>query len=141
MSDDFIFTSESMTAGHPDKLCDQISDAIVDQYLIHDASARIVAESVVASGVLFISTHFASQAVIDIAETARQVIRDIGYPKSVFDADACTIMTSPNAKSEVNTTPIDAPSSTLPKSRIHCVNKAVSTPTRTAPRNTIFTPA
>jgi S-adenosylmethionine synthetase len=83
-----------MTAGHPDKLCDQVSDAIVDQYLMRDPSARIVAESVVASGVMFISTHYASKAVLDIADIARQVIRDIGYPKEVFDADACTIMTS-----------------------------------------------
>ena len=54
MSDDFIFTSESMTAGHPDKLCDQVSDALVDHYLSLDPNARIVAESVVASGVMFI---------------------------------------------------------------------------------------
>ena len=94
MSDDFIFTSESMTAGHPDKLCDQVSDAIVDQYLMHDPNARIVAESVVASGVMFISTHYASKSVLDIPDIARQVIRGIGYPRDVFDADACTIMTS-----------------------------------------------
>jgi S-adenosylmethionine synthetase len=94
VSDDYIFTSESMTAGHPDKLCDQVSDAIVDHYLMQDPNARIVAESVVASGVMFISTHYASKAVLDIAEVARQVIRDIGYPKDIFDADACTIMTS-----------------------------------------------
>jgi S-adenosylmethionine synthetase len=94
MSDDFVFTSESMTAGHPDKLCDQVSDAIVDQYLVHDPSARIVAESVLASGVMFISTHFASPITLDIPDIARRVVRDIGYPKDIFDADACTIMTS-----------------------------------------------
>ena len=94
MSDDFIFTSESMTAGHPDKLCDQVSDAIVDHYLSQDPNARIVAESVVASGVMFISTHFASKVTPDIADIARHVVRDIGYPKEVFDADSCTIMTS-----------------------------------------------
>lgn len=94
MSDDFVFTSESMTAGHPDKLCDQVSDAIVDHYLSRDPNARIVAESVVASGVMFISTHFAARETPDIADIARQVVRDIAYPKDVFDADACTIMTS-----------------------------------------------
>jgi S-adenosylmethionine synthetase len=94
VSDDFVFTSESMTAGHPDKLCDQVSDAIVDHYLSRDPNARIVAESVVASGVMFISTHFASRETLDIADIARRVVRDIGYPKDVFDADACTIMTS-----------------------------------------------
>ncbi|MGD1983492.1 MAG: methionine adenosyltransferase [Chromatiaceae bacterium] len=94
MSDDFVFTSESMTAGHPDKLCDQVSDAIVDHYLMQDPNARIVAESVVASGVMFISTHFASPVTLDITDIARQVVREIGYPKDIFDADACTIMTS-----------------------------------------------
>jgi S-adenosylmethionine synthetase len=94
VSDDFIFTSESMTAGHPDKLCDQVSDAIVDHYLMADPNARIVAESVLASGVMFISTHYASKATLDIADIARQVVRSVGYPKDIFDADACTIMTS-----------------------------------------------
>ena len=94
MSDDFIFTSESMTAGHPDKLCDQISDAIVDQYLVADPNARIVAESVLTSGVMFISSHYASKATLDIADIARQVVSSVGYPKEIFDADACTIMTS-----------------------------------------------
>jgi S-adenosylmethionine synthetase len=94
VSSDFIFTSESVTLGHPDKLCDQVSDAIVDNYLIRDPNARIVAESAVSSGVMFISTHYASKATLDIPEVARQVVRDVGYPKNVFDADACTIMTS-----------------------------------------------
>ncbi len=94
MNDNYIFTSESSTAGHPDKLCDQVSDAIVDHFLIADPHARIVAECAVSSGVLFISAHYASQAKLDIPEIARQMIREIGYSKDVFDADACTIMTS-----------------------------------------------
>jgi len=94
VSDDFIFTSESSTAGHPDKLCDQVSDAIVDQYLAQDPYSRIVAECAVSSGVMFISTHYASQARLDIPQIARDVVRDVGYSKEVFDADACTIMTS-----------------------------------------------
>ena len=94
MSDDFIFTSVSVTAGHPDKLCDQVSDAIVDHYLMHDPNARIVAESALASGVLFISAHFASTATLDVANIARSVMRDAGYPKAIFDADGCTILTS-----------------------------------------------
>lgn len=94
MSNDFIFTSESVTTGHPDKLCDQVSDAIVDHFLMHDPDSRIIAECAVASGVMFISAHYASQAKIDISNIARKVIRSIGYPKDVFDADACTILTS-----------------------------------------------
>ncbi len=94
MNDNFIFTSESSTAGHPDKLCDQVSDAIVDHFLMEDPHSKIVAECAVSSGVMFISAHYASKAKLDIPEVARQVIRDIGYSKDVFDADACTIMTS-----------------------------------------------
>ena len=55
MSDDFIFTSESVTSGHPDKLCDQVSDAIVDHFLRQDPDSRIIAECAVSSGVMFIS--------------------------------------------------------------------------------------
>jgi S-adenosylmethionine synthetase len=94
MSDDFIFTSESVTTGHPDKLCDQVSDAIVDHFLSQDANAGIVAECAMASGVLFISAHYASKGGLAIPDVARAVIRDVGYPRDVFDADACTIMTS-----------------------------------------------
>jgi len=94
VSDDFIFTSESVTSGHPDKLCDQVSDAIVDRFLAQDPCSGIVAECAVSSGVMFISAHYASKARLDIPEIARQVIRDVGYSKQVFDADACTIMTS-----------------------------------------------
>lgn len=94
MSDDFIFTSESVTAGHPDKLCDQVSDAIVDRFLEEDPYSSVVAECAVSSGVMFISSHYASKGKLDIAETARQTIRRIGYSADVFDADSCTIMTS-----------------------------------------------
>ncbi|MEN8175196.1 MAG: methionine adenosyltransferase [Pseudomonadota bacterium] len=94
MSDNFIFTSDSVTAGHPDKVCDQVSDAIVDHYLMHDRHSRIVAECAVSSGVMFISTHFASKAILDIPAIARRIIRDVGYPDEVFDADACAVLTS-----------------------------------------------
>ena len=94
MSDDFIFTSESVTKGHPDKLCDQVSDAIVDCFLGQDPSSRIVAECAIASGVLFISAHYASLAKLDIPDVAREVIRNVGYSKEVFDADTCTVLTS-----------------------------------------------
>ncbi len=94
MSDDFIFTSESISRGHPDKLCDQVSDAIVDHFLNQDRNSSIVAECAVSSGVLFIAARYASTAKLDIPDVARQVIREIGYPSFVFDADACTIMTN-----------------------------------------------
>ncbi|MGD8497583.1 MAG: methionine adenosyltransferase [Chromatiales bacterium] len=94
MTQDFIFTSESVTDGHPDKLCDQISDAIVDRFLESDPAARVVAESAVATGIVFIATRYASSARIDVVEVARQVIGEIGYHEGAFNADDCTIMTS-----------------------------------------------
>lgn len=96
MSKRFIFTSESVTAGHPDKLCDQISDAVVDHVLRQDPKSNLVCQSAVANGVLFLATSLDSSARVDMPELARDVIRHIGYPQDVFDADACTILTTLN---------------------------------------------
>ena len=112
MSDDFIFTSESVTRGHPDKLCDQVSDAIVDYFLRHDPHAGVIAECAVASGVLFISCHYASQAGLAIQDVARRVVAGIGYSRDVFDADACTIMTSFVDHSDHDYRPLDLESMT-----------------------------
>ncbi|HZC02922.1 MAG TPA: S-adenosylmethionine synthetase N-terminal domain-containing protein, partial [Gammaproteobacteria bacterium] len=94
MKRDFMFTSESVTEGHPDKLCDQISDAIIDCFLQQDPFSRVIAECAVATGILFIASRFASRASIDIPETARQVINQVGYERKDFNAKDCTIMTS-----------------------------------------------
>jgi S-adenosylmethionine synthetase len=89
-----IFTSESVTPGHPDKLCDQISDATVDAFLHQDAAARVVAECAIATGVLFIAARFAAEASVDIPALARAVIADAGYVEDGFDARTCSILTS-----------------------------------------------
>ncbi len=89
-----LFTSESVTPGHPDRLCDTISDALVDQFLLRDPNSRIVAECALSKGVVFIAARFASDAIIDIPEVARTVIRESGYDKADFDADECTVITS-----------------------------------------------
>ncbi len=94
MSGEYISTSESVCAGHPDKLCDRISDEIVDRILQQDPASRVVAECAVSGGVLFLATRYASAARIDLAETARRVVRETGYPDEDFDAEACTVMTS-----------------------------------------------
>lgn len=108
MSNDYIFTSESVTCGHPDKICDQVSDAVIDHFLRQDPDARIIAECAVASGVLFISTHYATSATgLDISDIARRTIREIGYPKDVFDADDCTILTSVMDHSATDYQPTD----------------------------------
>ncbi|GAB6067810.1 methionine adenosyltransferase [Methylothermus subterraneus] len=89
-----LFTSEAVTPGHPDRLCDTISDAIVDRFLTHDPSARIVAECALAKGVIFIAARFASEAIVDIPETAREVVRAIGYEREDFNAEECTVITN-----------------------------------------------
>jgi S-adenosylmethionine synthetase len=94
MRTDYIFSSGSVTEGHPDKLCDQISDAIVDRYLQQDRLASIVAETAMATGVVFIANHFASTAQVDAPQVARQVIEEVGYREGEFNAHDATIMTS-----------------------------------------------
>jgi S-adenosylmethionine synthetase len=94
MKRDFMFTCESVTEGHPDKLCDQISDALVDRYLQQDPCSRVVAECAVSNGILFVAVRHASRATVDVSETARQVISQAGYTENGFDARNCTIVTS-----------------------------------------------
>lgn len=113
MTNNFIFTSESVTRGHPDKICDQVSDAIVDRFLKQDPDARIVAECAVSSGVIFISSHYASSATaLDITDIARRTISDIGYPREVFDANECTILSSIMDHSSTDYAPMDLDSMT-----------------------------
>lgn len=94
MKQDFLFTSESVTAGHPDKLCDQISDAVVDRFLTRDRYSRIRVECAVSKGVVFIAARFASDAKLDIPEIGREIIQSVGYQEGEFNAKECTILTS-----------------------------------------------
>jgi S-adenosylmethionine synthetase len=95
MTRDFVFSSESVTEGHPDKLCDRISDALVGQYLRRDRLAHINVECAVSTGILFIAVKAASAGAVDIPSAARAVIRAAGYDGSNgFNARDCTVMTS-----------------------------------------------
>lgn len=94
MKRDFIFTSESVTEGHPDKVCDQISDAILDQFLQHDPFSRVIVECAVSTGIVFIAARFASYATVDFSNIARQVINQIGYDQGDFNGKTCSILTS-----------------------------------------------
>lgn len=89
-----MFSSESVTEGHPDKLCDQISDAIVDKFLQKDPYSRVIAECAVATAIVFIAARFESDAVVDFTKTARQVIKQVGYDEPDFNAKTCSIVTS-----------------------------------------------
>jgi S-adenosylmethionine synthetase len=99
MMRDFVFSSESVTDGHPDKLCDRISDALVGQYLRRDRLARVNVECAVSTGILFVAVKAASTATVDIPFAAREVIEAAGYHLDGFNARDCTVMTS---FSEVN---------------------------------------
>jgi S-adenosylmethionine synthetase len=94
MEAEMIFTSESVTSGHPDKLCDQISDAAIDAFLRQDAGARVTVECAVATGVVFLAARFSAEAAVDLPALARKVIADVGYVEGRFDARSCSILTS-----------------------------------------------
>jgi S-adenosylmethionine synthetase len=89
-----MFTSESVAEGHPDKLCDQISDAIVDHILRRDPQARVVAEAAVATSIVFIAARFDSLVAVDFPYVAREVISQVGYTTGVFNGKTCSIVTS-----------------------------------------------
>ena len=95
MRDNFMFTSESVTAGHPDKLCDQISDAVVDHFLRQDPSARVRAECTVSRGIVFIAARFSTSAKVDLPHEARKVIKWVGYDQEDFSSKTCSILTAP----------------------------------------------
>ncbi|MFN6571703.1 methionine adenosyltransferase [Dendronalium sp. ChiSLP03b] len=94
MKKDFMFTSESVTEGHPDKLCDQISDAIVDRFLQQDPYSRVITECAVSTGIVFIAARFEPNANVDFTNVARQVIDRVGYEQKEFNGKTCSILTS-----------------------------------------------
>ncbi|WP_028320104.1 methionine adenosyltransferase [Desulfatiglans anilini] len=98
MRKDYTFISESVTEGHPDKLCDQISDAIVDHFLMQDPCALVRAECAVSSAILFIGAHFATSAKVDLPHVARKVIKRIGYDQPDFNSKTCSILTAPQGR-------------------------------------------
>lgn len=89
-----VFSSESVTKGHPDKLCDTISDTIIDAYLFQDPLTRASVECAIASGVLFIAARAGTEASLDLPSAARQAIAAAGYTGDGFDARNCAILTS-----------------------------------------------
>ena len=97
MTKDFLFTSESVTEGHPDKICDQISDAILDEYLRQDPDSRVAVETMTTTGFVAVAGEVTSKAKFDrdeLERLVRETIRQIGYDKSelMFDSDSCEVM-------------------------------------------------
>jgi S-adenosylmethionine synthetase len=97
----WLFTSESVTEGHPDKVCDQISDAILDAILEQDPEARVACETMVTTGMVLVSGEITTTCYADIPKIVRKTIADIGYVRAKygFDADTCAVLTSINEQS------------------------------------------
>jgi S-adenosylmethionine synthetase len=91
-----LFTSESVTEGHPDKVCDQVSDAILDEMLRQDPMSRVAVETMVTTGLVHVAGEVTTEAYVDIPSTIRAVVREIGYTSSNvgFDADSCGVSVS-----------------------------------------------
>ena len=92
----FFFTSESVTEGHPDKICDQISDAVLDAILENDPNGRVACETTVSTGLVHVMGEISTECYVDIPKIVRDVVRDIGYDRAKygFDCDTCGIITS-----------------------------------------------
>ena len=93
----FLFTSESVTEGHPDKVCDQISDAILDEFLSKDKQSRVAAETTVTTGMALVCGEITADCYVDIPQVVRNTIKNIGYVghnSGGFDADTCAVLTS-----------------------------------------------
>ena len=96
MARHYLFTSESVTEGHPDKICDQISDAVLDAILAQDPQGRVACEATACTGLIHIMGEITTNCYVDIANVAREVVRDIGYDRGKygFDCDTCGVITS-----------------------------------------------
>jgi S-adenosylmethionine synthetase len=97
----YLFTSESVSEGHPDKMCDQISDAILDAHLAQDPNARVACETLVKTGLVVVAGEITSKAVVNYPQIIRKVVTDIGYDTSIkgFDGNTCAIMTAVETQS------------------------------------------
>ena len=95
MTDSYLFTSESVSEGHPDKVCDQISDAVLDAILKQDKSARVACETLVKNNLVVLAGEITTRAAVDFERVAREVIRHIGYTDEMgFGPDSCTVLTA-----------------------------------------------
>lgn len=97
----YLFTSESVAEGHPDKICDQISDAILDALLAQDRYSRVACETFVTTGLAFVGGEITTKGYIEVQDIVRDVIRNIGYTKAEyrFDADSCSVISAIHAQS------------------------------------------
>src|SRR5918911_4933481 len=91
---DFIFTSESVTEGHPDKIADQISDSVLDEVLTHDPMGRVACETLITTGLVVVAGEITTSCYVDIPRLVRERVREIGYTRAKFgfDAETCGVV-------------------------------------------------
>ncbi len=101
-SSNYLFTSESVSEGHPDKVADQISDAVLDEFLAYDPSSKVACETLVTTGQVVVAGEVKSQSYVDLMEVTRRVIKRIGYDRSdlKFDAEACGVLSALHEQSQ-----------------------------------------
>src|SRR5919201_1345112 len=102
MPSSYLFTSESVTEGHPDKLADQISDAVLDAIMAEDPKGRVACETLVTTGLVLVAGEITTECYVDIPAVARRTILDIGYTDAKFgiDGDTCGVMTAIQEQSQ-----------------------------------------
>ena len=98
----YLFTSESVSEGHPDKVADQISDALIDNFLAYDPNSKVACETLVTTGQVVLAGEVKTETFLDVQSIARQVIEKIGYTKSeyMFDANSCGILSAIHEQSD-----------------------------------------
>ena len=102
MEDRYLFTSESVTEGHPDKLCDRISDGILDAYLKRDPDARVACETTVTTGLITVMGQITSRASVDIQGVVREIVKEVGYidDRFGFNGENCGVIVMVDRQSE-----------------------------------------
>src|SRR5271163_4735420 len=96
LDNEFLFTSESVTEGHPDKIADQISDGVLDAVMKDDPMGRVACETLVTTGLVVVAGEITTNTYVDFSDLAREVIRDVGYTRAKFgfDAETCAVLSS-----------------------------------------------
>jgi S-adenosylmethionine synthetase len=102
MANRFLFTSESVTEGHPDKLCDQVSDGVLDAIFAKDPEAKVACETFATTGLVLVGGEIHTSTYVDVPTIVRQIVRDIGYTKGAYglDADTCSVLSAIHEQSE-----------------------------------------
>jgi S-adenosylmethionine synthetase len=101
MRNHYLFTSESVTEGHPDKIADQISDGVLDALLAQDKYSRVACETILTTGIAFVAGEITTKAYVEIPDIIRETIKDVGYTDATwgFDYQTCSVLTSIHSQS------------------------------------------